>query len=357
MPASPINSLWFKRDLRLNDHAPLLSTLAGSQAARPLLLLCSFEPTLLADPNDDLRHWRFVTECLADLNQRLPQPADNNGKPVAPTHEWLPFAFEDESAHDQTPKPLGQPGPKQVWIFQRDMPGLLADLHRQVGTHTLFSHQEMGLEVTFDRDRTVAAFCRENGIDWQGFQYNGVIRPLKNREQWRDRWQQTMQEPTSQPDWSGWHPATLPPGWYDAQRGPALPAEWHLPNPPFQPGGAVNAHWYLHRFLSNRITLYAQSISKPQASRRGCSRLSPYLAWGCLSIRQVVQAQQQAARTRPRPTALGQAEIDRILTRHTVPDADDRPQTQPKKAAPKPKKSKPAEVRAEDIVQHISSII
>lgn len=115
MPASLINSLWFKRDLRLNDHAPLLSTLAGSYAARPLLLLYSFEPTILADPNYDLRHWRFVTECLADLNQRLPH--DNTGKPVAPTHEWLPFAFEDESAHD------------------------------------------------FDRDRAVAAFCCENGID------------------------------------------------------------------------------------------------------------------------------------------------------------------------------------------------
>jgi deoxyribodipyrimidine photo-lyase len=33
-----------------------------------------------------------------------------------------------------------------------------------------------------------------------------------------------------------------------------------------------------------------RSISKPGPARTGCSRLSPYLAWGCLSVRQVNQA-------------------------------------------------------------------
>ena len=74
MPNRPtINILWFKRDLRLRDHAPLQAAIAMGQRTtrRPLLLLYCFEPSLIADPNYDLRHWRFVHECLADLQQQL----------------------------------------------------------------------------------------------------------------------------------------------------------------------------------------------------------------------------------------------------------------------------------------------
>jgi deoxyribodipyrimidine photo-lyase len=42
-------------------------------------------------------------------------------------------------------------------------------------------------------------------------------------------------------------------------------------------------------FFSDRARNYNQHISKPELSRRGCSRLSPYLAWGNLSMRQVYQ--------------------------------------------------------------------
>ena len=71
LPNRPaVNVLWFKRDLRLRDHAPLAEALA---TGKPLLLLYCFEPALLADPNYDRRHWRFVTESLADLNRQLPR--------------------------------------------------------------------------------------------------------------------------------------------------------------------------------------------------------------------------------------------------------------------------------------------
>jgi deoxyribodipyrimidine photo-lyase len=74
MPDQPtINLLWFKRDLRLRDHAPLQAAMISGQFAprRPLLMLYCFEPSLIADPNYDRRHWRFVHECLTDLQQQL----------------------------------------------------------------------------------------------------------------------------------------------------------------------------------------------------------------------------------------------------------------------------------------------
>ena len=286
-----VNILWFKRDLRLRDHEPLKTAV---ESGKPLLLLYCFEPSVIADPNYDPRHWRFLTECLTDLNQQLPtltKPTESV-TPV-PTHEWLPFTFDDELTE------APEAGPPKIWVFHREVPDVLRALQEQFTIDTIFSHEETGLKVTYDRDKAVARFCRKNSIQWREFQTNGVIRRLENRDTWPADWQRTMRAPQQHPDLHQWQPANLPEVWYQAERSdarldPDLPAEWQEPNPAFQPGGEHNAHRYMDSFMTERVALYARSISKPLESRRGCSRLSPYIAWGCLSIRQVYQAQMRA---------------------------------------------------------------
>ncbi|MEZ0486956.1 cryptochrome/deoxyribodipyrimidine photo-lyase family protein [Fibrella aquatica] len=288
-----ITVLWFKRDLRLRDHAPLQ---AAINTGKPVLLLYCFEPSVQADPNYDPRHWRFVTECLADLNRQLPKLAISAPKQQR-THEWLPFEFDDEAAADNIP----ESGPPKIWIFQREVVDVLAALQKEFTIDTLFSYEETGLKITYDRDKAVTQLCREQGIQWNEYQCNGVIRRLKNRDTWAADWQQTMRSPQQHPDMMRWLPANVPNAWFQQERGPNLPAEWHVPDPLFQPGGEQNAFRYMTSFLTDRISLYAKSISKPLESRRGCSRLSPYIAWGCVSIRQVFQAQLEAAKHPPLP--------------------------------------------------------
>ena len=282
-----INILWFKRDLRLRDHAPLKMAV---EAGKPLLLLYCLEPSVIADPNYDPRHWRFVAECLADLNRQLPDLVRPAEPATTLMHEWLPFDFGDESFAERA---AGLP---TVWIFHREVPDVLIAMQQQFTIDTIFSHEETGLKVTYDRDKVVAQFCREHSVAWQEFQSNGVIRRLTNRDTWPADWQLTMRAPQQHPGLTQWQPADLPDAWYQAERGSNLPDEWLTPNPLFQPGGEHNAHRYMDSFLTERIALYAKSISKPRESRRGCSRLSPYIAWGCLSIRQVFQAQLAAAK-------------------------------------------------------------
>lgn len=301
MPDRPtVNILWFKRDLRLRDHAPLQAAIAREQRApkRPLLLLYCFEPSLIADLNYELRHWRFVHECLTDLQQHLATMPPASGADTSPlVHEWLPFDFEDDGPPPET-------GPPVVWVFHREVRDVLLALQTQFTIGTIFSHEETGLAVTYDRDKAIAQFCRQYGVNWHEFPANGVIRRLKTRDSWAADWQQTMQAPQQHPDMSRWYPAPVPLAWYAAERGPDLPIGWQTPNPSFQPGGEYTGHRYLASFLTERIALYATAISKPLESRRGCSRLSPYLAWGCLSIRQVYQAQREAAR-KPELVGLG----------------------------------------------------
>jgi len=59
-----------------------------------------------------------------------------------------------------------------------------------------------------------------------------------------------------------------------------------------QRGGRAQGLKVLASFLQDRASRYRGGISSPLSAIDACSRLSPYLAWGCLSVREVVQATQ-----------------------------------------------------------------
>jgi deoxyribodipyrimidine photo-lyase len=76
-------------------------------------------------------------------------------------------------------------------------------------------------------------------------------------------------------------------------KGPPLASAMVTPHKQFQPGGERFAWKYLQSFLNERHANYSKHISKPALSRKGCSRLSPYLSYGNISMRKVYQATMQ----------------------------------------------------------------
>jgi deoxyribodipyrimidine photo-lyase len=251
-----MNLVWLKRDLRLRDHEPLRRAL---DAGRPLLLAYWFEPSIMVDSHSDERHFRFIQESLTDLDEQLAEYG------------------------------------ARVRVFHGEVLPALRRLHAVEPIEAIFSHEEVGIQLTFDRDQAVARFCREAGIRWLESPGNGVVRGLKNRADWSQRWERFMRAPLQQPDWRRYREADLPDGVLGELRGEPLPEEWGVPVAGFQPGGETEAFGVLRSFLTERLDRYSVSISKPLASRTGCSRLSPYLAWGNLSMRQVVQATRRRA--------------------------------------------------------------
>ena len=265
--------VWLKRDLRLQDHAPLH---AARSAGSPVLLLYCFESELLSDPHYSDRHWRFVWESLEDLRRSL-------GPRACALHVCLGDSRE---------------------IFT----ALLQDRQLQ----RIYSYEETGLAKTFARDRDVAAILQKQGIPWVEFPANGVQRGRRNRKGWNRDWGRQMNRPQDVVDITKLGgdskdlQRTLEPFYLQD-----VPKSWQSKDHGFQKGGERSAQKTLKDFLENRVPGYARNISKPLASRESCSRLSPYLAWGNLSIRQVYQAL-EAAQNRRGPSRALQAFESRL---------------------------------------------
>ena len=246
-----MNVVWFKRDLRLADHAPLA---AAIERGEPLLLLYIVEPTLLGDPHYRGRHWHFIAQSLQAMNDELAM--------------------------------LGA----QIQVLEGEPVSLLNRLHQSQPICHLYSHEETGLGVTFERDRQVAAFCAAQGIAWHEYQTNGIQRGRCDRRGWNGAWQRVMSDAEIPLDLN-----TLPrlcqplPAAMEGARSERIEG-WVRHNAAFQHGGAVAGNEVLQSFLEVRGHGYQRHISKPAGSRVHCSRLSPYLAWGNLSLRQAYRA-------------------------------------------------------------------
>ena len=59
--------VWFKRDLRITDHAPLAAA-AERGAVCPLYII---EPSMWSQPDASRRHYDFLLESLTELDAAL----------------------------------------------------------------------------------------------------------------------------------------------------------------------------------------------------------------------------------------------------------------------------------------------
>ncbi len=236
--------VWFKRDLRWEDHAAL------AQASRlgPIRCIYIIEPTLWSQADTALQHFEFIHESLKDLDTEL---RSRGGSLEV-------FTGEVEQILEQ------------IWLkapFQR-----------------LHSHEETGNGFTYKRDQRVAQWCKSRQLLWHEYPQFGVVRRLKNRNTWQAAWERHMAsaiEPPSQLTF--WKT--------DTQSRWSINAPAHLTHdPPLrQRGGRHQGLAVLNHFLDERSARYRGGISSPLSAPDACSRISPYLTYGCLSMREVVQ--------------------------------------------------------------------
>ena len=260
--------VWFKRDLRLTDHAPLAEAAQGDAA----LALFILEPAWLGSAECHPRHVAWLLKCLAPLRDAL-------------AARGLPLLVRTGEAVE-----------------------VLAALRREFNFARLFSHEETGPGWSYQRDKAVARWCRAHGVAWTEWPQTGVVRRLKDRRGWAARWQRRMDAPCL-PVPAGFKAA---PGFAPSSLPSALPTLRELgvpPAPDTSPAGEVAAQALLASFLGGRALGYRQHLSSPLTALTGCSRLSQHLAFGTLSMRTVHQATEAAISSNRRSSNTASREL------------------------------------------------
>jgi deoxyribodipyrimidine photo-lyase len=271
-----VQVVWFKRDLRVEDHRALAEA-ARAGAVLPLYVV---EPAYWRGADASPRQWRFLRATLLDLRGRLAA--------------------------------LGAP----LVVRLGEVEAVLAEVHARHGIAGLHSHEETGNLWTFARDRRVRAFCRAQGIPWREHRQFAVKRGGIDRDGWAGFFAATMAEPVT-PVPARLVPVEEPPG--DI---PEQPVPWHAEDGlrSLQPAGRAEAQRLLDSFFAGRGSDYRRGMSSPLSAPRACSRLSPHLALGTLSLREVVQRTQREIRAladappalRPIPVQAAESFLSRL---------------------------------------------
>lgn len=249
MPKKKINIVWLKRDLRLSDHQPLSQAIDNGF---PVLLLYIFEPSMMSLPESDVRHWRFIYQSLDEMKRRL-----------------LELEQEVTVLHGES---------KELFL-------LLLDAFEVKG---VYSHMEIGLKAVSNRNREARELFQSKNIPWTEISPDGIERGKQNRLGWEENRSVYMESNLVKPNLEQLKTIVLSHAILN-QFSNDLPNDIIENHPSFQRGGETFGRDLLQSFLGNRHKDYLEGISKPELSLESCSRLSPYLAYGCLSVREVYQ--------------------------------------------------------------------
>jgi len=238
--------VWFKRDLRIQDNEALFRAAENG----PLLPLYIIEPGLWQQPDMSGRHWAFLRESLLSLRDALAQ--------------------------------LGQP----LVVRRGVATEVLRSIAEQHRIQAVWSHQETGNGWTFRRDQAVSDLLKDLGIPWYQPRQHGIVRGNADRDKWSRQWERLMA--------TGLCPSPVLKPLPGIQAGdiPRQPISDMIPDECLgrQRGGRSSAEQILSSFLSARGERYHSEMSSPLTATDSCSRLSAHLAWGTLSLREVVLA-------------------------------------------------------------------
>ena len=227
--------VWFKRDLRVWDHRPLFEAAQRG----PVIPLYVIEPEVIHAPDFSKRHWSWICGALRDLSVSLAA--------------------------------LGQP----LIVRQGDVVEVLQELLGACAIDHLWAHEETGNGITYARDRAVRRWARTSGVPFTEYPQNGVVRRLEKRDGWARNWEERMAQALTSP------PSHLVPVPHIASD--LVPGQAEIR------ANRQTAVDTLDSFLAGRGVHYSRELSSPLTAETSCSRLSAHLAYGLISVREVVQ--------------------------------------------------------------------
>ncbi|WP_338765569.1 FAD-binding domain-containing protein [Bernardetia sp. ABR2-2B] len=261
---------WLKKDFRLADNPALVRALEDAKKENSkVALVFVIENEFLEAPETSAFHVNSVFTALSDLQNIIKKEYN-----------------------------------KEIAIFTGNVIDVFEKIHKKTPFQKLYSHLEIGINWTFERDKNIIDFCRKNNIEWIELLQTGVFRRLKSRDERRKLWNKfNYTKALPIPTKEDFEIITLPTNWKCYKE--YLKKELKLENFSFtlknengtkkeiQSVSETAAHQTLEDFLYYRGIAYRGGISSPNTAFTAGSRFSAHLAWGTLSGRFAYQATQE----------------------------------------------------------------
>ena len=231
--------MWFRYDLRIHDNNALFEALKNQNCILVFILDNGY---LKLETTSDF-HLNFLKDSLINLNKNLKKKFNTN-----------------------------------LNFYKGNTIEILNFLIDKFKISTIYSNKIFKGKYFNKLDNKVNLTLTDRGIDWVEKNQFGIQLNKRIRGKWSADWLKFVHNPVS---------SEIESKRFIEDDSGILDFNFNYVN--CQKGGEDNAFNCLHTFLNERHKNYSKKMSSPLSAEDSCSRLSPHLSFGTISIKYIIK--------------------------------------------------------------------
>ena len=240
--------VWFRYDLRLEDNQAFIEATKNGN----VLPIFIFDKNYYKIDTSSSFHLKFCEDSLKDLNQSLKNLYNS-----------------------------------KINIYYGDTTEILKNISKKFNISEIYSHHVFKNNYLSKIDGKISKFFKECNIQWYLFNQFGIQLGKRDRYRWSYNWNKFINQSVLEKRVNC--NFIIDP---DHNKNCSISTNF-IDDKLIQEGGRKNAVKLLNSFLDNRSDNYQKEMSSPITGEKSCSRLSPYITYGNISLREIYRATKQ----------------------------------------------------------------
>ena len=240
--------VWFRYDLRLEDNEAFIEATKNGN----VLPIFIFDENYFKLDTSSSFHLKFCEDSLKELNHSLKNLYNS-----------------------------------KINIYYGDTTEILKNISKKFNISEIYSHHVFKNNYLSKIDGKISKFFKECNIQWYLFNQFGIQLGKRDRYRWSYNWNKFINQPVLEKRVNC--NFIIDP---DHNKNCAISTNF-IDDKLIQEGGRKNAVKLLNSFLDNRSDNYQKEMSSPITGEKSCSRLSPYITYGNVSLREIYRATKQ----------------------------------------------------------------
>ena len=240
--------VWFRYDLRLEDNEAFIEATKNGN----VLPIFIFDENYYKLDTSSSFHLKFCEDSLKELNHSLKNLYNS-----------------------------------KINIYYGDTTEILKNISKKFNISEIYSHHVFKNNYLSKIDEKTSKFFKECNIQWYLFNQFGIQLGKRDRYRWSYNWNKFINQPVLEKR-VNCNFIKDP----DHNKNCAISTNF-IDDKLIQEGGRKNALKLLNSFLDDRSDNYQKEMSSPITGEKSCSRLSPYITYGNISLREIYRATKQ----------------------------------------------------------------